>query len=179
MTKKAMEKSFHQNLHVLPAGSGSFFSSSVLFFEQICWMLSRESKIINFVGPDKRRLVVYHQLNEGEHLKTLFLWNFTARTRLLLRNQGTFGLYYCFVLRVASTNNCGQICSNVSLAFCDGVVLCRVFASLIILIFHQDIFYLGSKVLFRLLPLSSLLEFKVFSDFLNFSVFTDLMMHRR
>ena len=68
-------------------------------------------------------------------------------------------------MRVASTNNCVKIWSNVSLAFCDGVVLCQVFASLIILIFHQDIFYLGSKVLFRLLPLSSLLEFTVFSDF--------------
>ena len=30
---------------------------------------------------------------------------------------------------------------------------------------NPDIFYLGSKVLFRLLPLSSLLEFTVFSDF--------------
>ena len=104
-------------------------------------------------------------MNEGERLKTLFLGNSTARTRLLLRNQGTFGLYYCFVLRVVSTNNCVKIWSNVGLAFFDRVVLCWVFASLIILIFHQDIFYLGSKVLFRLLPLSSLLEFTVFSDF--------------
>ena len=48
------------------------------------------------------------------------------------------------------------IWSNVSLAFCDGFVLCRVFTSLIIVVFHQEHFYLGSKVLFRLLPLSSL-----------------------
>ena len=47
---------------------------------------------------------IMHQLNEAEHLKTLFLWNSTARTRLLPRNQGTFGLYYCFVLRLATTN---------------------------------------------------------------------------
>ena len=65
----------------------------------------------------------------------------------------------------ASTNNCVIIWSNVSLAFCDGVVLCRVFTSVIIVIFHQEHFYLGSKVLFRLLPLSSLLEFMVFSNF--------------
>ena len=57
MKKKAMKKSFRQNLHVLPAGSGSFLSSSVLFFEQN--MLDVEQgiqlKIINSVGPDKRR----------------------------------------------------------------------------------------------------------------------------
>ena len=56
MTKKAMEKSFCLNLHVLPAGSGSFFSSSVLFFEQN--MLDAGQGIQNFinsVGPDKRR----------------------------------------------------------------------------------------------------------------------------
>ena len=56
MTKKAMEKSFRQNLHVHPAGYGSFLSYPVLFFEQN--MLDaepRESKIINSGGPDKRR----------------------------------------------------------------------------------------------------------------------------
>ena len=46
MTKKAMEKSFRQNLHVLPAGSGSFLSSSVLFFEQN--MLDAEQGIQNY-----------------------------------------------------------------------------------------------------------------------------------
>ena len=46
MTKKATENSFRQNLHVLPAGSGSFLSSSVLFFEQN--MLDAEQRIKNY-----------------------------------------------------------------------------------------------------------------------------------
>ena len=48
-----MEKSFRQNLHVLPAGSGSFLSSSVLLFGQN--MLDAEQGIQNenSVGPDK------------------------------------------------------------------------------------------------------------------------------
>ena len=46
MTKKATEKSFRQNLHVLPAGSGSFLSSSVLIFEQN--MLDAEQRIKNY-----------------------------------------------------------------------------------------------------------------------------------
>ena len=72
--------------------------------------------------------------------------------------------------------------SDVSLAFCN-VVLLRAFAYPNNVNFHQENFYLGSKVLFRLLPLSSLLEFTVFSEF-NLSLtlrllFTDLMMYRR
>ena len=46
MTKKAMEKSFRQNLHVLRASSGSFLSSSVLFFEQN--ILDAEKGIQNY-----------------------------------------------------------------------------------------------------------------------------------
>ena len=46
MTKKAIEKSFRQNLHVLPADSGSLLSSSVMFFEQN--MLDAEQGIQNY-----------------------------------------------------------------------------------------------------------------------------------
>ena len=46
---------------------------------KICLTLSRESGTF---GADKRRR--FHRL-------TVFLWNSTGRTRVLLRNQGKFG----------------------------------------------------------------------------------------
>ena len=133
------------------------------------WMLSRESKIISSVGPYNRR-----SLSPAERG-----WTFENIVTLELKcKDETFAekskyIWFILLFCPARTNNCVIIWSNVSLTFCDGVVLCRVFTSLIIVIFHQEHFYLLSKVLFRLLPLSSLLEFTVFSNFnlsLTFSI---------
>ena len=106
-------------------------------------------------------------------MKTLFLWNSTAIIKDKTFAEKSRYIWFILLFCPAGTNNCVIIWSNVSLAFCDGFVLCRVFTSLINVIFRQEHFYLGSKVLFRLLRLSSLLEFTVFSNFnlsLTFSV---------
>ena len=131
--------------------------SSVVFRTKYpgCWA---GNQIISSVGPHNRR-----GLSPAERG-----WTFENIISLELHcKDKTFAekssyIWFILLFCSASTNNCVIIWSNVSLTFCDGVVLCRVFTSLIIVIFRQEHFYLGSKVLFRLLPLSSLLEFTVF-----------------
>ena len=75
--------------------------------------LSREFKIISFVGPYNRRSLTPAE-RQGRHyfFKTPLQGQEKSRYSWL-----TFILLFC----PASTNNCVIICSNVSLAFCDGV----------------------------------------------------------
>ena len=76
-----MEKSFRQNLHVLPAGSGSFLSSSVLFFEQN--MLDAEEGIQNYkfrlakrrsLSPAERGWTFENIISLELHCKDDFCW---------------------------------------------------------------------------------------------------------
>ena len=128
-----------ENISLEPTCTSNWFWYFLDFFSvsnKICWMLSTESRIINSVKPDKRR-----RLSPAERG-----WPFENTISLELHCKGkTFAeksRYICFILLLcpASTNTCVTIRSNVSLAFCDGVLLYRVFANLIILIFHQENF---------------------------------------